>query len=154
MKRVNAFSLVIVGGILMSMTHCSLGRPSYAEAQAELEALIRPALEAVREAVSAEPERQESNAACNEPVLGPTNGLRPELQYSLADVGDLTSEEFLDQVESAWTEMGLEVERSENERSRILFSGKDGYSVRALFQLANQAVEIGGSGPCVDDPNG
>lgn len=153
MRRINAIYIVVVGGVLMSMAHCSMGRPSYDEAQAELEDLISPAVDAVQPAGNVEPERRVSDSACHEPVIGPSDGLRPELQYSLPNVGDLTADEFLEQVESVWTEMGLNVEKSENERSRILFSGSNGYSVRAVFQTATRTVAIGGSGPCVDNPN-
>lgn len=137
---------------LLSSIGCGLFRPSVEEVRTELASLIDPALDAGL----GDAERPEGNAEggyCHEPLIGPANGISPTLGYTFPFSRlDGDPEDFLKRVEDYWRDEGLEVEVQKTDNSRIVFSGKDGYSIRAAIFYELMEVDIGGSGPCVDDP--
>ena len=62
-------------------------------------------------------------------------------------------EAFLDRVGDYWRGEGLEVRVDETEEARILFSGNDGYNISAYIVYDSMEAHIGGTGPCVDNPD-
>jgi len=131
---------------------CGLFRPSVEEARTELARLIDPALDAgVGDADR--PEGDANSHSCHEPVVGPENGIRPTLSYTFSwSVLEDGPEEFLERVANYWRGEGLEVRFDESENARFLFSGKDGYNIGASIVYDSMEADIGGSGPCVDNP--
>lgn len=146
-------TLVISTMLLLSSIGCGLFRPSLEEARNALAGLIDPALDAGL----GDAERPEGNAgggSCHEPLVGPDNGISPTLGYTFSFStlkGD--PEDFLDRVEEHWRSEGLEIEVDVTDNSRLVYSGKDGYSIRAAIFYESMEVDIGGSGPCVDNPD-
>jgi len=144
---------VVLGGILLvTMMGCGVFRPSVEEIRTELAHLIDPALDAGL-AGADRPEANVSGGYCHEPLIGPADGIRPLLSYTFSFSILDDPEAFLDRVEDYWRGQGLEVEINANEESRILYSGNDGYSISAGITYDSMEVRIGGTGPCVDNPD-
>ncbi len=139
--------------IFLTTVGCGLFRPSVEEVRTELARLIDPALDAGLGDV----ERPEGNAEggrCQEPIMGPANGTRPTLGYTFSfSILEGDPEVFLERVEDYWRGEGLEVEVQETDNARYVYSGKDGYSISVAIVYDSMEVDIGGSGPCVDDPD-
>ncbi|CAN5746886.1 hypothetical protein BH23ACT12_BH23ACT12_23490 [soil metagenome] len=125
------------------------------EASRELDELLDPAIEAGFLGIDVSAYREESPDQCSDPIFGPSQGLRPSVQYEvpLALLGDQAGG-FLSRVEKAWKDQGLEVtsEQDENFISRRVSRGF--YAAVADVSLADQAGQIGGTGPCADHPEG
>lgn len=135
----------------MAMMGCGLFRPSVEEVRTELGRLIDPALDAGLGGAEP-PEGYAGRGYCHEPLIGPADGIRPRLSYTFSfEILD-DPEAFLDRVQEYWQSQGLEVRVDETEEARILFSGNDGYSISASIVYDSMEADIGGSGPCVDDP--
>jgi hypothetical protein len=136
----------------LTMIGCGLFRPSLDEVRSELSGLIDPALDAAL----GDAERPDGNAEgqpCHEPLVGPANGIRPLLVYRFSFSSlDTDPEIFLERVEQYWRTEGLEVQIDEDDNSRRVHSGKDGYNIRAAIVYESKEASIGGTGPCVDDP--
>jgi len=132
---------------------CGLFRPSAEEAQTELARLINPALD-VGLGGGERPEADVGGDSCHEPLVGPADGIRPLLVYtfSFSDLED-DPEVFLERVEEHWRNEGLDVNIDETDNSRRVYSGKDGYSIRAAIFYDRMEANIGGTGPCVDNPD-
>lgn len=135
------------------MMGCGLFRPSVNEVRNELAGLVDPALDAGL----GDAERPEGNAEgqpCYEPLVGPANGIRPLLVYRFSfSKLDGDPKVFLKRVEEHWRGEGLEVEIDDDDNSRRVYSGKDGYSLRAAIIYETMEASIGGTGPCVDNPD-
>jgi len=139
--------------LFLTMTGCSLLRPSVEEVRNELARLIDPALDAgLGEAER--PEASIGGGYCHEPLIGPANGIRPTLGYTFSwTVLEGDPNDFLKGVEDHWRSEGLEIEVDETDNARILFSGKDGYNLSAAIIFDSMEADIGGYGPCVDHPD-
>lgn len=151
MKRVVRWSLVVVLGLLQAA--CFLTRASLEESREELTSLLEPAFRAgFDESVGV---ALEATHGCHDPFYGPReHGLSIHVFYRVpyAEVRDHA--EFLDRVSRAWQEIGLEISPDYNtEGLDTLFSGRDGYSLQAFLNDQTQEAYIGGSGPCVDNPD-
>lgn len=146
--------MVLLGGMFFAATMgCGLFRPSVEEVRTELARLVDPALDAGLENVK-RPEANVSGGSCHEPLFGPASGIRPHLSYSFSfSIIGGEPKAFLDRVEKYWRGEGLEVVIDETEEARILFSGKDGgYNISASIVYETMEARIGGTGPCIDDP--
>jgi hypothetical protein len=138
--------------LLFTVTGCGLFRPSAKEARTELARLIDPALDAGLGSAD-RPKGEATSHSCHEPLIGPANGIRPTLGYRFSwSVLEDDPEEFLERVANYWRGEGLEVRFDESDNARFLFSGKDGYNIGASIIYDSRVADIGGSGPCVDDP--
>ncbi len=135
---------------LLSIVGCGFFRPSVKDVQTELTSLIDPALEAGLGGAE-RPEGDVRGQSCYEPFVGPANGTRPRLSYTFSwSILKDGPEAFLGRVESFWRSEGLEVEVETTDNARILFSGRDGYTIGASIIYSSMEAKIGGSGPCVD----
>ncbi len=139
---------------LTTTSGCGLFRPSFEEASQELADLVDPALKAALQGVDHTPNKLTESDNCSDPFTGPSDGLRPTLDYSipLAALGS-NPESFVERAERAWEEAGLKVQRDRSETADHRFSGRDGYALQAMVNYANNEAIIGGTGPCVDNPN-
>lgn len=137
--------------LLLGLSGCG---PSYDEASEELERLLDPALKAGFRQVDMGSFRQDRRQHCSDPIFGPKEGLRPAVFYDvpLSRIED-EGESLLSSVEKAWKDLGLEVEAYEGEGTMTRRASTGPYGLRALVNLNNGEASIGGSGPCVDDPN-
>jgi hypothetical protein len=152
MTSQRAWALLTLTMFMLTIMGCGMFRPSVEEVRTELARLIDPALDAgLGEA--GRPEGNSEGGYCHEPLIGPANGIRPTLGYTFSFShlkGD--PEDFLEKVEEYWRDEGLDVEVQETDNARYVYSGNDGYSIRAALFYESKEADIGGSGPCVDDP--
>ncbi len=145
--------MVALGILLLATVSCRLFRPSVEEVRTELTRLIDPALDAGLGEVK-RPKGHAGGSSCYEPIIGPKYGIRPRLGYTFPlSILDGDPETFLDKIEDHWRKEGLAIRIDETENARILFTGKDGYNISAAIIYGTMEADIGGSGPCVDDPN-
>lgn len=123
------------------------------EVRAELASLFDPALDAGLGGV----ERPEGNAEGGLlPRASNWSGQRlsAHLGYAFSfSTLEGDPEAFLERVENHWRGEGLVVEVQETDDARFVYSGKDGYSIRAVIVYDSMEVDIAGSGPCVDNPD-
>lgn len=135
---------------LLTIVGCGFFRPSVKDVRTELTRLIEPALEAGLGGAE-RPKGEVNGHSCYEPFVGPENGIRPRLSYTFSwSILKDGPEVFLERVERYWRSEGLEVEVENTDNARILFSGKDGYTIGASIIYSSMEADIGGSGPCVD----
>lgn len=112
-----------------------------------------PAAEAALNGV--EPtERVSGTDFCGDPVTGPKNGIQPTLVYRvpISALGEEPNS-FVIRAEKVWNDKGLEIEKDETEEVISRFATKPGYGLEVFVNYSNQEAVIGGTGPCVDDPN-
>ncbi len=149
----NLWSSFVAIGLLIGLTTSCSGEPSFDEASQELADLIDPAVKAAFSESDVRPRRVEDSGECSDPFFGPSQGLRPELTYELplSTLGD--PQVFISSVEKAWKAKGLEVRSDDDDVVLSRSVSKGAYRARALINFTNQQAVIGGSGPCVDDPN-
>ncbi len=137
----------------LTVAGCGLFRPSVDVVGTELSRLIDPALDVGL----GDAERPDGNAGggyCHEPLIGPANGIWPTLGYTFSfSILEVEPEVFLERVEAHWRGEGFDVEVQETDNARYVYSGNDGYSISAVILYDSMEADIGGSGPCVDDPN-
>lgn len=153
MKSGHVIPLLLAGILVATLSsNCSRFSPTLEDAQVELGDLLLPAVKVVEERLGSAAVRDSKSIACQEPAVGPADGLRPVLEYNISDLAGVDPEEILGHVEEAWTDIGLSVERVNEGDSKSLQSGKDGYSIEAFFQSESRSLSIGGTGPCVEGP--
>lgn len=147
-----AYTFVTLG-LLFSLNVGCVFRPSFDEAREELSALIDPAAQAAFGQLNERPNPIIEEDPCSDPLRALGDGLRPVLRYEVPLASDIDPRGIVGAVEEVWRDMGLEIESDDNQRVLVRYSGRDGYSLRIMVNFANQEAYLGGSGPCVDNPN-
>jgi hypothetical protein len=139
-------ALVLFGG-------ACLGRPSLKETTQELADLIEPAVRFWNPDYKRLSQAFDEPQACSDPFIGPSDGLRPTLTYEFpfTALGD-DPMNLLTAVEEYWKSQGLETQVDETDLVKIRFSGRDGYSLSVDVNYSSETASVGGSGPCVDNP--
>ena len=132
----------------------SCSRPSFDEASRELRKLVDPAAKAALN--GADPVQESAGSDyCGDPFTGPKNGIQPTLVYRLplSALGD-EPELFVSRAEEVWRDNGLKIDKDESEGVISRFATKPGYGLEVVVNYSNNEAIIGGTGPCVDDPDG
>lgn len=94
--------------------------------------------------------------ACTDDRLGPTGEANPTYDYRfqydlLGDAGP----EFADKAAEVWRNEGLEITAARNDTGLIeRYAEGQGFNLSLTLNLEIGQVHIGGSGPCVDPPEG
>lgn len=137
------------------LTGCGMFRPSFEEANEKLVGLVEPAIEAGLRGVAEIPEPGNEPRSCSDPFYGPLDGVQPSIGYRFPIAlieGD--GQTLISRVERVWQDLGLEVRESNSPGVARRFSGTRGYSLSLTVNSHNEEVILGGTGPCVDKPEG
>lgn len=144
---------ITISAVTLLLLGCGTSRPAFDEAANELAAHVDPALRAGLGSTTVKPEKIAGIDYCSDPFFGPRQGARPTLTYTIpitALTEDPTS--FVLKAEKVWQTQGLLIETEETDRVFARFASDDDYHLEASVSYANGEASIGGSGPCVDDP--
>lgn len=95
--------------------------------------------------------------ACTDDLLGPTGEARPAYSYlfQYSVLGD-DGQAFADKVAGLWQNEGLRITATKNDPNLIerFAVSDDGFHLSLAVNREIDQVYIGGSGPCVDPPEG
>src|SRR5688572_7693730 len=87
-----------------------LGRPSLQEARKELSESLDPAVEAALHDADVDPRRFQGTRQCSDPLVGPSEGVRPYLTYRVpTSVLGHDPKKFVFEAEQVWEKAGLEI---------------------------------------------
>lgn len=150
-SSVSGLNHLLAVGLLLGLQACTF-RTSFEEATKELADLVAPAAEAAFAKSGAQPTITQEPDPCSDALLGPSDGLRPTLNYeiSLSELSD--PQAFVLSAEAAWKTQGLDVSVDDYEGAISRRVGRNGYRAQLLVHFENQEVSIAGSGPCADNP--